>query len=1170
MAEVQQLVDMGFPEADARRALQQGMNVAQAVESLLATPIGGVEEPAALRSRVVGDVDDPAQGFGLTQPSPHIAGGVDAGDAEPAPVQRLGSVVGEDRELNAALEMSMREHQNALRLPSASDRDAAVLASAATSLEAVAKEHNLPCGLRNIGNTCYVNSFLQTLLHIDEFRDRILRYRNPTELVSTGVQAKVGMLPEPEAEHAAGKEDAVNASRCEHCVRLAGELRHLFAYGLFTMRSCMDPTRLLNELVDERGQKLPIGSQEDVGEFMLKFLDRLDEGLCAGSFSDVDPAKASDAAAADVLQPADAAAAIEPAASEVVVPEPEAPPTDPLPGDASAASNSEMGAAASTGEAPQQTEVLPMAAATMAPMAAATEEPKDDPEKVRQPSLLQALFFGQQVQLLSYRDCHISAAGGQSAAVDGAVAGSSTDAQGAAPASLEAPVAEGVPPATPEVVPPGLQLAEIPPTGVPPAMDAVTEGVPAVGPEDQGSLVVSEEKNEFLQIFLNVRHKDLYSAWEAANCGEVDYTTASGSKTTASSSFWIERLPKLLSFQLQRVIYDQEKKVQVKVDESFEFDLTIYVDRFLLPNRAEAGNAAARVRELRQRRDELLQALCRFKEYQGRPGLGAEEVLGWAADCLEANALSPQAVDNSSSGSRPQLELCDPHRIAAGRMPEAVTLLGELQQAAPQAVQILRSLKAVCHSQEALLQQEVETLTAEIGDAYRDLRQHPYELHAIWVHQGIAGSGHYWAYVRDWQNDRWIRYDDALVSVKAWEDVRAEAVGQAGSNTSAYVLVYLDKELAVQQSRARDAVEELRAAEAALPRQLLAEIHLDNTRLQEEKAQQEERMAEQELRQHAEAIFQHYAGLLHRWNPQKQTGDQCGNAHDAQARKFLYDSALLNFELFLYRLYGEQDVWTHLLTQSIDSQRKVRQWKPNDEGRVLYFLANSLRSQKAYASMLREQPSNPRQCELQTLDIPKFQAQYAVVLTQAHAIDEALQRLKEDGAQLAKTVGALAYVWARWNLEAEDKFRQNEVLLIMSTLIYNTITILERHRASKTLSEAIHALFQPTCEYFFLLLLAVEWPNSWKTPLITRIQNLFPQLTKQSKEVVVKETILNHPLTQASRCPDTYESRPEPSQEFFDRHRQLYSWLMQSDEAVAREYVYSVAPSLREQRPSGG
>jgi len=207
--------------------------------------------------------------------------------------------------------------------------------------------------------------------------------------------------------------------------------------------------------------------------------------------------------------------------------------------------------------------------------------------------------------------------------------------------------------------------------------------------------------------------------------------------------------------------------------------------------------------------------------------------------------------------------------------------------------------------------------------------------------------------------------------------------------------------------------------------------------------------------------------------------------------------------------------------------------------------------------------------------------QYNQVLIQAFIIDEAIRAVKEDRSQLVKTIGMLALLWAKWNLDFDDKFRQNEVLLVMSALIYNTIGALERSRSR--IPEVSLATFQPACEYFMLLLLAVEWPKSWKVPQILRTEKLFPELAAclskhWGKEALPRDqsgclqhplplaeqrlAILQHPLTKAPGDWDALEvRRPEPSQEFFDSHRSLYCWVMQNDEAVAQDFVLSQSPS---------
>lgn len=1135
MAQVQQLVDMGFAEADARRALQQvNSNLEQAIERLLT---GAISSDVGGRVALTEDAEVTALPV-FDRPSDSLADTRAAFRDPMAPT--LPARDQEDRDLNAALAISIRDQRD--------------------TLGAGSEERNgdLPCGLRNVGNTCYVNSFLQTLLHINEFRDHMLRYRTPPEMAGAqggNAARNVPSATEPEAEQAVG------ISKEEHCIRLASELRHVCAYSLFSSRNCIDPSRLLNELVDERGQKLPIGSQEDVGEFMLKFLDSLEEGLRSGKF--VEAGTAADTSSSKVSTEPQAPSCDAPAAKDETSGQIEACTNE---GTGSvAAEEAESGAIAAqalvqpastadedvaNAEAPakEPAATVDCAAATSAasaPGEASGDQLKaadSDAKEAAGPSPLQPVFFGRQVQVFSYTDN-----------------------------------ANQGPP-------------DIAPSPSPTAADASTPQE-AAAPDAECAPIVSEERSDFLQIFLDVKHKDLYTAWDAANFTEVDYTTPSGATTKASTSIWIERKPRLLFFQLQRVIFDHEKKAQVKLDEAFEFDTTVHADRFLLCNRTVATEAAHRVRQLRNRRKELSDALARFEAYQGRSGLGAEEVLRLAADCLEANAApaAPPTPASPSSGSSAvplqaqggaSLENADPDRLIS--LPEALGLKeDELRTAASGAVGLLRGIRDACHKETSRLRDELHRLAAEIGDAHKDLRRHPYHLHAIWVHQGIAGSGHYWAYLRDWQHDRWIRVDDALVSVVEWEDVRAAAVGQELANTSAYVLVYVDEHMVAQQARSRDRATEMSMVEPSIPEQLLSEIRQDNVNLEQERARRQEWLADESLRQHAEAIFQHYAGLIHQWSTIKRLHDTVGSPHDPTARKFLHDAALLKFELFLYRLHGEQHVWTHLLSQSLDSQKKNREWKEEDQGRVMHFLFGVLRGQSCYVSMLREKPrpagaTDARsESELIPLDMPKLMAQYNIVLIQAHIVDEALQMLKKDASRLDDALATLALVWAKWNLEAEDKFRQNEVLLVMSPLIYNTVNVFDRHRKSR--SDVPIAVFQPVFEYFLLLLRSVEWPKSWKTPLITQIEELFPQLstgktgTPATQEgaapaPVTREQVLQHPLTQAQERWEEFEvQRPEPGQEFFERHRSLYAWVMQEDEAIAQEFVLSKAPCLREQ-----
>jgi hypothetical protein len=44
-------------------------------------------------------------------------------------------------------------------------------------------------------------------------------------------------------------------------------------------RKYVDPTAVLRSLTDDFGNQISIGEQRDIGEFLLNFIERIEEGL---------------------------------------------------------------------------------------------------------------------------------------------------------------------------------------------------------------------------------------------------------------------------------------------------------------------------------------------------------------------------------------------------------------------------------------------------------------------------------------------------------------------------------------------------------------------------------------------------------------------------------------------------------------------------------------------------------------------------------------------------------------------------------------------------------------------------------------------------------------------------------------------------------------------------
>ena len=100
----------------------------------------------------------------------------------------------------------------------------------------------LPAGLRNVGNTCYVNTFLQLYYNMRPFRDLILR------------------------------------ASCEAGSFLRA-LQQTFVRMEHSEEKFVDPRCVLQLMKNCRGEAYKVGSQEDVAEFNDTFLSNVEEGM---------------------------------------------------------------------------------------------------------------------------------------------------------------------------------------------------------------------------------------------------------------------------------------------------------------------------------------------------------------------------------------------------------------------------------------------------------------------------------------------------------------------------------------------------------------------------------------------------------------------------------------------------------------------------------------------------------------------------------------------------------------------------------------------------------------------------------------------------------------------------------------------------------------------------
>ncbi|NP_001387741.1 ubiquitin carboxyl-terminal hydrolase 28 isoform 42 [Homo sapiens] len=135
----------------------------------------------------------------------------------------------------------------------------------------------------------------------------------------------------------------------------------------------------------------------------------------------------------------------------------------------------------------------------------------------------------------------------------------------------------------------------------------------------------------------------------------------------------------------------------------------------------------------------------------------------------------------------------------------------------------------------------IASTTQTIEQMYCDplLRQVPYRLHAVLVHEGQANAGHYWAYIYNQPRQSWLKYNDISVTESSWEEVERDSYGGL-RNVSAYCLMYINDKLPYFNAEAAPTESDQMSEVEALSVELKHYIQEDNWRFEQEVEEWEE------------------------------------------------------------------------------------------------------------------------------------------------------------------------------------------------------------------------------------------------------------------------------------------------------------------------------------------
>uniref|UniRef100_H3C4U5 ubiquitinyl hydrolase 1 n=1 Tax=Tetraodon nigroviridis TaxID=99883 RepID=H3C4U5_TETNG len=322
---------------------------------------------------------------------------------------------------------------------------------------------------------------------------------------------------------------------------------------------------------------------------------------------------------------------------------------------------------------------------------------------------------------------------------------------------------------------------------------------------------------------------NLYECLEGAMVEKEIESLHSDHSVASGRERWFEKLPPVLTFELSRFEFNTQLGRPEKIHKKLEFPQVIFMDRYLHKNIKQTHERRGEVKKLKEELAALQQKLECYRNYGSGPtkypladmlqfvlefattkptnGSTAEDPrpsspspsltgqpVGEAVCQDSRDTDPPEALVSSCQRTpiykpftqcRPPIE-CPPHPAPHSISEEELHFVKTcLQRWRAEVENDINELKA-----------NMDRLGQMLESMYSDNRlcQVPYRLHAVLVHEGQASAGHYWAYIYDHANQRWMKYNDINISESSWEELERDSFGGL-TNASAYCLMYIDDRL---------------------------------------------------------------------------------------------------------------------------------------------------------------------------------------------------------------------------------------------------------------------------------------------------------------------------------------------------------------------------------------
>lgn len=230
---------------------------------------------------------------------------------------------------------------------------------------------------------------------------------------------------------------------------------------------------------------------------------------------------------------------------------------------------------------------------------------------------------------------------------------------------------------------------------------------------------------------------------------------------------YIEQPAPFQIVNVRRLQFNKEKRQQVRDTAQLKLDDVLYLDRYLEATKRLTGSELLKLRQAqwaKQQELKRLDARCKDLQTTEIPDIDLADAVEETAAFTENffKAVEEQMFD--------QLPTPPPEELSADLHERARVLKSELEE----------------------IKTSMSQLESGIDTVFREYSDHGYRLHAIFVHRGGTGSGHYLIYIKDFQNNTWREYNDETVKPYSEEDIFKIGPGALAAGSTGIVFVRED------------------------------------------------------------------------------------------------------------------------------------------------------------------------------------------------------------------------------------------------------------------------------------------------------------------------------------------------------------------------------------------